>query len=395
MRFPSQLAAVLGLTLRTIPQRVGSSAIAVVGVAGVVVVLVAVLSIAEGFRAAMTGTGSPATAVVMRGGSDSELSSNLELEEVRIVKDSPGVAPGAAGPAASAELFVVVDVEKLSTGTPANVPLRGIEPAAFEVREDVRIVEGRPFRFGTNEIVVGRAASAQFAGLGLGEAPLWGDARWTVVGIFEAGGAVAESEVWADARVVQGAYRRGSTFQSVYAALASPAAFDAFRTALEGDPRLNVAVVRESDYYAAQSATLHAVITGIGGGIAALMAIGAVFGAVNTMYGAVSARTREIATLRALGFGNAAVVLSVIAESVVLCLAGGVLGGLAAYAGFNGYQTATLNWQTFSQVAFAFLVTPALLAQGVAWAVVMGVAGGLLPAVRAARLPVARALREN
>ncbi len=395
MRFLFELAAVVGLTLRTIPQRTGSSAISVIGVAGVVVVFVAVLSMAEGFRAAMTGTGSPATAVVMRGGSDSELSSTLGLEEVRIVKDSPGVAAGAAGPAASAELFVVVDAEKLSTGTPANVPLRGIEPAAFEVREGVRIAEGRPFRFGTNEIVVGRAASAQFAGLGLGEAPLWGDARWTVVGIFEAGGAAAESEVWADAVVVQGAYRRGSTFQSVYARLASPAAFDAFRTALGDDPRLNVAVVRESDYYAAQSRALHAVISGIGGGIAALMAIGAVFGAVNTMYGAVAARTREIATLRALGFGNPAVVLSVIAESVVLCLAGGVLGGLLAYAGFNGYQTATLNWQTFSQVAFAFLVTPALLAQGVAWAVVMGVLGGLPPAVRAARLPVATALREN
>ena len=395
MGFLSQLAAVLGLTLRTVPQRAGSSAIAVVGVAGVVVVLVAVLSIAEGFRAAMVGTGSPATAVVVRSGSDSELSSTLGLQTVRIVKDAPGVARGAAGPNASAELFVVVDAEKLSTGTLANVPLRGIEAAAFEVREGVRIAEGRLFRFGTNEIVVGRAAAAQFAGLGMGEAPLWGEARWTVVGIFEADGAVAESEVWADAVVVQSAYRRGSTFQSVYAGLASPTAFDVFRTALESDPRLNVSVVRESDYYAAQSRALHAIITAIGGGLAALMAIGAVFGAVNTMYGAVAARTREIATLRALGFGNAAVVLSVIAESVVLCLVGGVLGGLLAYAGFNGYQTATLNWQTFSQVAFAFLVTPALLAQGIVWAVVMGVLGGLLPALRAARLPVAMGLREN
>ncbi len=395
MQFLSQLAAVLGLTLRTLPQRAGSSFIAVVGVAGVVIVFVAVLSIAEGFRAAMTGAGSPDTAIVMRGGSDSELNSTLELETTRIVKDAPGVRRSGGGAVASAELFVVVDVPKRSTGTAANVPLRGVEPEAFGVREDVRVVEGRPFEFGTSEIVVGRAAAGQFAGIGLGDAPRWGDSAWTVVGIFETDGTAAESEVWADARVVQSAYRRGSTFQSVYAKLETPGAFGAFRDALGDDPRLNVMVERESDYYLAQSQALHAIITTIGSGIAALMAIGAVFGAINTMYAAVANRTREIATLRALGFGNVPVVLSIVAESVLLCAVGGVLGGLAAYAGFNGYQTATLNWQTFSQVAFAFLVTPALLAQGIAWAVVMGVIGGLLPALRAARLPVATALRES
>ena len=214
------------------------------------------------------------------------------------------------------------------------------------------------------------------------------------MGIFEAGGTIAESEIWCDARVLQPAYRRGDTFQSVYARLESAGDFDAFKDALTTDPRLDVMVEREEDYYLGQTQAVTAIITGIASVIAFLMGIGAVFGAINTMYTAVASRTREIATLRALGFPGGPIVVSVMAESLALCLAGGVLGGLLAYAGFNGYKTATLNWQTFSQVAFAFRVTPALLVQGVAWAVVMGFVGGLFPAVRAARLPVATALRE-
>ena len=394
MRSLSQLGAVLGLMVRTLPQRVSASLIAVAGVAGVVVVLVAVLSIAEGFRAAMVGAGSADVAIVMRGGSDSELSSTLEVEPVRIAMAAPGVRRTDAGPLASAELFVVVEVSKLSTGTAANVPLRGVGPAAFSVRDNLQLAAGRRFRAGTREVIVGRAAAGQFAGLELGDTPRWGEQDWTVVGIFEAEGSVAESEVWADASIVQSAYRRGSAFQSVRARLQSPAAFAEYRAALESDPRLSASVVRESDYFLAQSQALYAIVTTLGMGIAVLMAIGAVFGAVNTMYAAVASRTREIATLRALGFGALPVTASILAESVLVCLAGGVVGGAIAYFGFNGYQTATLNWQTFSQVAFAFRVTPELLLQGCAWAVVLGVLGGLLPAARAARLPIAPALRE-
>ena len=394
MRFLSQVFTMIALTLRTVPQRAGSSLVAVTGVAGVVVVFVAVLSIAEGFRAALAGAGSPDTAIVMRGGSDTELSSVLPLESTRVIRDAPGVRRSAEGAVASAELFVVVDVPKRSTGTPANVPLRGVEPAAFGVRDEVRIVEGRTFRPGTNEIIVGRSAAAQFAGIDLGSTQRWGESAWEVVGIFEAGGTIAESEIWCDARVLQPAYRRGDSFQSVYARLESPDAFDAFKDALTTDPRLDVMVEREEDYYIGQTEAVTAIITGIATVIAFLMGIGAVFGAINTMYTAVASRTREIATLRALGFSSGPVVVSVMAESVALAIVGGGLGGLIAWAGFNGYQTATLNWQTFSQVAFAFRVTPALLTQGIVWAVVMGFFGGLFPALRAARLPVATALRE-
>ncbi len=394
MRFLAQVFTMIALTLRTVPQRAGSSLVAVTGVTGVVIVFVAVLSIAEGFQAALAGAGSPDTAIVMRGGSDTELSSGLPLTSTRVIKDAPGVRRAAGGPVASAELFVVVDVPKRSTGTPANVPLRGVEPAAFGVRDEVSIVEGRTFRPGTNEIIVGRSAAAQFAGIDLGSTQRWGENTWEVVGIFEADGTIAESEIWCDARVLQPAYRRGDSFQSVYARLESPDTFDAFKDALTTDPRLDVMVEREEDYYLGQSQMVTGIITGIGTVIALLMGIGAVFGAINTMYTAVASRTREIATLRALGFSSGPVVISVMAESVALCIAGGVLGGLLAYAGFNGYQTATLNWQTFSQVAFAFTVTPALLVQGITWAVVMGFVGGIFPAIRAARLPVATALRE-
>ena len=394
MRFLTQVFTVTALSLRTVPQRAGSSIVAVIGVTGVVIVFVAVLSIAEGFQAALTGAGSPDTAIVMRGGSDSELSSGLALASTRIVKDAPGVRRGDGGPVASAELFVVVDVPKRSTGTVANVPLRGVEPAAFEVRDEVRIVAGRAFRPGTNEIIVGRNAANQFAGIDLGMTQRWGESTWQVVGIFEAGGTIAESEIWCDARVLQPAYRRGDTFQSVYAKLESENVFQSFSDALTTDPRLDVMVEREDQYYLGQSQLITAIITGIGTVIAVLMGFGAVFGGINTMYTAVASRTREIATLRALGFSGGPVVISVMAESVLLSIAGGIIGGLVAYVGFNGYQTATLNWQTFSQVAFAFMVTPALLVQGITWAVVMGFFGGLFPAIRAARLPVATALRE-
>lgn len=388
------MIAVIGLSLRTLPQRAGSAAVAVVGIAGVVIVFVAVLSIGEGFRAALQGASSADTAMIMRGGSDTEMTSALPGESTRIIKDGPGIRRGPDGPFASAELLVIVNVPIRATGTDANVPLRGIEPAAFDVREEVSIISGRMLRSGTSEIIVGESAARQFTGLDLGSEQRWGSSTWTVVGIFEAGGTIAESEIWCDVRVLQPAYRRGDTFQTVYAKLESADAFQPFKDALTADPRLDVMVERESDYFAAQSQQMSAIITGLGSVIAVLMGVGAVFGAVNTMYTAVASRTREIATLRALGFSSVPVVLSVMTESLLLSVGGGLIGGLLAYVGFNGYQTATLNFQTFSQVSFAFMVTPALLTQGIAYAVVMGFVGGLFPAVRAARLPIVTAFRE-
>ncbi len=388
MTFLSQCLAVTGLNLRNLQERLGSSLVAVVGIAGVVTVFVAVLSIAEGFQQTLASTGSPETAIVMRGGTDTEMNSILLREQTRIVADAAEVE------SASAELFVIVDVPKRSTGTDANVPLRGVQPGAFQVRKDLRIVEGRNFEVGRNEVIVGQAAHSQFAGLDVGSQVRWGENEWRIVGIFDAGGSVAESEIWCDASVLQPAYRRGETFQAVYVRLASAEAFGPFKDALTTDPRLNVRVEREQEYYAEQSVMIHAIITTLGVIIAGLMGIGAVFGALNTMYSAVVARTREIATLRALGFGGLPIVVSVLIESIVLSIVGGVLGGAIAYVGFHGYQTATMNWQSFSQVAFAFAVTPSLLVQGMLYATAMGVIGGVLPAVRAVRMPIVSGLRE-
>lgn len=391
----SQIPAVTGLNLRSLPQRRGASLATVVGVAGVVAVFVGVLSIAEGFRAAMRSPGGDEIAMVMRSGNDSEMLSGLNRETTEIIKQAPGVARDADGAIASAELYVIIDVPQKGSTTEANVPLRGVQAKALGVRGDaIRIVEGRMLAPGTNEVIVGRRASEEFAGLTLGARNRWGENEWAVVGIFESGGTIAESEIWADVAVLQPAYQRGSIFQSVRARLDSPASFDRFKDALTTDPRLDVQVQRDSEYWATQSILLTQIITGLGTIIAVLMGVGAVFGAFNTMYSAVAARTREIATLRALGFGSGPVVASVLAESLLLGLLGGLLGGALAYFGFNGIQTSTLNFQSFSQVAFAFAVTPNLLAQGAVIALVIGFIGGLLPAWRAARLPVSKALRE-
>jgi len=390
----SQTIAVTALNLRTIPQRLGSSGVAIVGIAGVVVVLVSVLSIASGFTAAMRDSGSPTRALVMRSGADSEMTSGLAGPEVDVIKQVAGIRHEGQTPLASAELYVIIDLPKKSTNTSANVPMRGVDRVAQQVRNEASIVEGRMFEFGTNEIIVGRGASRQFAGLTVGNELRSGQNTWKVVGVFEADGGVSETELWCDVRVLQGAYRRGNTYQIVLARLDSSDSFNTFRDALTSNPQVNVQVRRETEYYAQQSRTLSSLIQGVGFGIAALMGVGAVFGAILTMYTAVSTRSREIATLRAVGFNTTSVVISVLAESLVLAAIGGIIGGLAAYLGFNGYQTSTMNFQTFSQVAFAFQVTPRLLVLGLIYALVMGLVGGLFPAIRAARLPIPTALRE-
>jgi putative ABC transport system permease protein len=390
----SQTIAVTALNLRTIPQRLGSSGVAIVGIAGVVVVLVSVLSIASGFTAAMRDSGSPTRAIVMRSGADSEMTSGLGGPEVDVIKQAPGIRRDGQTPLASAELYVIIDLPKKSTNTAANVPMRGIDRYAPQVRDEVTMVEGRMFEFGTNEIVVGRGASGQFAGLTIGNELRSGQNTWKVVGVFEADGGVAETEIWCDVRVLQGAYRRGNSYQTVLVRLDSSDTFTPFRDWLMANPQVNVQVRRETEYYAQQSRALSSLIQGVGFGIAALMGVGAVFGAILTMYTAVSTRSREIATLRALGFNAVSVVVSVLVESLALAAIGGVIGGVAAYLAFNGNQTSTMNFQTFSQVAFAFRVTPQLLILGLVYALLMGLVGGLFPAIRAARLPIPSALRE-
>lgn len=389
-----QTIAVTALNLRTIPQRLGSSGVAIVGIAGVVIVLVSVLSIAAGFTAAMQNSGSPSRAIVMRSGADSEMTSGLSGAEVDVITQAPGLRRDGQTALASAELYVIIDIPKKSTNTPANVPMRGVQPTATAVRHEASIIEGRMFEFGTNEIVVGRGANGQFAGLTVGNEFKSGQNSWKVVGVFETDGGVSETEIWCDARVLQGAYRRGNSYQTVLAQLDSSDSFTTFRDWLTANPQVNVQVRREADYYAQQSRALSGLIQGVGFAIAALMGIGAVFGAILTMYTAVSTRSREIATLRALGFNTTSVVVSVLAESLALAAIGGAMGGVTAYLAFNGYQTSTMNFSTFSQVAFAFRVTPQLLVMGLIYALVMGLIGGLFPALRAARLPIPAALRE-
>jgi len=394
MNWLSQIVSVTVFGLRTIPERKGSAFTAAVGIAGVVAVLVGVLSIAEGFRAAMTVKGADDVAIVLRSSADNEMTSGLSRDEARLVVDAPGVARTAEGPMASAELFVMINLPKRSTGTDANVPFRGVEKAAMEVRGNVKIVQGRKFESGRNEVIAGVGAARAFAGLDIGKTIRVGQNNWTIVGIFAGGGGSAESEIWTDAAVLQPAYHRGDSFQSVYVKLTSPDAFPTFKQAVTTNPQLKVKALPEAVFLADQSTMLTNFIRTIGVIIAALMALGALFGALNTMYSAVAARTREIATLRALGFGSSPVIVSVMLESLVLALIGGVTGAALAYFAFDGYKAATINWQTFSQIAFAFAVTPPLLASAIIWASAIGLIAGLFPAIGAARLPIAAALRE-
>lgn len=383
-----QTIAITLQNLRSLPGRTGSSLVAIIGVAGVVAVLVAVLSMAKGFQQTLTVGAAPENVVVLRSGSSSEMDSGFDGDQTRLIAQAQelvGVSP---------ELYVMVDLAKKSTGTMANVPFRGVGGNAAEIRATFEIVDGRMFEPGRRELIAGLGASDQFEGLVVGNTLEFGQQRWDVVGLFAADGATVESELWTDASVLQGAYRRGNNYSVVYGKLASADDFAAFKDALTSDPRLSVRVERETDYMAEQSETLSGFISVLGYGIAILMALGALFGALNTMYTAVSDRAREIATLRALGFAARPIVVSVMVEALLLALAGGIVGAAIAYALFNGFTVSTLNFSSFTQVVFAFSVTPDLLVQGVVIALVIGLIGGLAPAVRAARTPIVAALRE-
>lgn len=390
----TQILVITLMNLRNLPQRLGTSSVAVFGVACVVGVFIGVLSMATGFQRTMVNSGAEDVVILMRAGATSEMSSGMGYDQTQLIANLPGIAKHETQPLSSPELFVVVDVPKRSTDSSANVPLRGVEPMAFAVRDSFKIIKGRNFEPGKNELIVGRGAQQQFSNLNVGSSIKFGQTEWQVVGLFEAGGGLAESEIWCDAKILQNAYRRGNSYQTVRVKLEHKNAFDAFKAAVAGDPKFNLDVQREKDYLSAQAEPLSQFIKVVGYPLAIIMALGAIFGAINTMYTSVSNRTREIATLRALGFGSIPVAVSTLVESLVLALVGGVIGSLVVYLIFNGYTVSTLNFASFSQVVFDFAVTPELLLQGVIFAIVIGLIGGFFPAIRAARMPVATALRE-
>lgn len=388
------MAIPLVYNVRSVRQRWSSSVVAVLGIAGTVGVFVAMLAMARGFKATLVSSGSPRNAIVRRAGADSEMVSAVTLDQLHVIEGAPGVAHNGNAPLVSGEVVVIAGFNLKATGTVANAQVRGVSGRALQIRDNVKIVKGRFFNPGLAELVVGRNALTAYAGFDLGSTVKFGGGTWTVVGIFDAGGSAFDSEIWCDANVLSEVYKRPqNVFQSVTARLDSPEALAAFKDALTADPRLSVQVDRETEYYEKQSRALTTMIRVLGFLVAFVMGIGAVFGALNTMYSAISERAREIATMRALGFGRGSVVLSFVFEALFIALLGGVVGSLAVLP-MNGFTTGTMNWQTFSHVAFAFKVTPGLLGLGIGFALLMGVVGGVPPAVRAVRRPIAVALRE-
>jgi len=379
--------------LRSMIVRKGTAAMTAGGIAMVVAVFVMTLAIAQGFRATLIASGSPGNAIVLRKGATAETVSAVLRQDVPIIESLPQIARRPDGrPVSSSELVVIIALPRHTDNQPANVPVRGVRPAAFEVLRSLRFVEGRRFTPGTREINVGRLAVGRFKGLTLGSEVKFGSAMWQVVGIFTADDAAFESELWGDVDLMQPAFQRNG-YQSMTVKLADASMFDSFKAAVEGDPRLHLVPQREQDYYAEQSRALTTVIRVFGTFVTFILSIGAMFGAMNTMYAAVAYRTREIGTLRALGFSRFRIVTAFLAESIALAVVGGVLGCILALP-VHGLSTGTTNFTSFSEVAFKFRITPALMAGGLLFSAVMGAVGGLLPAIRAARIPVARALRE-
>jgi putative ABC transport system permease protein len=379
---------------RSVKARWTSAIVAVLGIAGTVGVFIAMLSLARGFRATLVASGSNENAIIMRAGATSEMMSGVALEQVKIMQDAPGVARNSDGPLVTSEVVVVAPFPLRSTGTDANVQVRGVSSNVLTIRTNTKIVQGRLFRPGLSELIVGKNANTSYSGLTVGNTVNFGGGHWQIVGVFDAGGSAFDSEVWCDARVLDDVYKRPTNvFQSVTVHLTSPDSLQQFKDAVTADPRLNVDVTREIDYYAKQSTRMTQLITILGGLVAAVMAIGAVFGALNTMYSAVAERGREIATMRALGFGGPAVVFSFLIEALLISFIGGAIGAVCVLP-LNGLTTGAMNWQTFSHLAFAFKITPGLLLAGVIFALLMGLLGGLPPAMRAAWRPVAVALRE-
>lgn len=389
-----QAWSVTEVGLATIPQRLGAASVVVVGIAGVVGVLVALLAMAVGFETTLRQTGTDDTVIMMRAGAQTELNSVLSHDTAQLLAQQPQVLRDARGePLASPELVVVASLPKKSNGLDANVELRGVGEHAWQLHTNVRTVEGRRFAPGMRELIAGKGAREQFRGLEPGASLKLNGQVWSIVGVFEAGDA-HDSELWGDTDVVGSTYRRGSSTTSVIARLTSPEVLDALKAAVATDPRLKVDVKTTRAYYSDQSERLSRLLRILGTVVGAIMAVGATFGALNTMYAAVAARAREIATLRAIGFRAVPVIVSVLLETMLLALLGGVIGAAVAWLLFDNYRASTLG-QNFSQVVFAFRVSPQLLWSGLKWALAIGFVGGLLPAVRAARIPVTAGLREQ
>ena len=387
------MAVPLAYNIRSAMQRWPSSLVAILGIAGTVAVFIAMLALARGFKATLVSSGLPQNAIVQQSGADSEMTSVIAIDALRVVEDAPQVARRGTEPLVSAEVVVIANLPLRGGTGDANVQMRGVSERVLAVRDNVRVTQGRFLRPGLYEIVVGTNAARAYAGLDLGASVRIGAGTWRVVGIFDANGSAFDSEIWADATVVNGSYQRPpGVFQSVTTRLRSADDFPAFKAMLERDPRAHLQAVREAEYYEAQSHTVTTLITVLGGLVAIVMGLGAVLGALNTMYSAVAERSREIAVLRALGFGGGSVVMAFVVESTWIALIGGVLGCLLALP-VNGITTGTINWQTFSHLAFAFRITPDLLGLGLVFAVLMGVVGGVPPAIRAARANVSRTLR--
>ena len=390
----TQTVTLAWLNLRSLPRRPGTAAVAMSGIAALTGVFAGVLSMASGFEKTMDGSGAEDVALVLRSGSTAELNSSFSGEQADVVRYAPGIARDAAGePEVSSELFWIVNAVGKSSGTEANVALRGIQPSGYGLRKGYRLAEGREFTPGRFELIVGRGARNQFLGLEPGQTIRFGKTEWLVTGVFEAGGSVFESELWCDVSVLQSAYQLGSGFQVVRARVDGADGRASLEEALAGDQRLAVDVWSEKQFYSEQAEDTAALIRVIGIPVSVLMAIGAVFAALNAMYASIAARARELATLRALGFGSFPTALATLLESVALAFLGGVLGCAIAWLALNGFQASTLA-ASFSQVVFNFAVTPDLLAQGVAAALVVGLLGGVFPAVRAATARVTVALRE-
>src|SRR6266545_3809706 len=379
--------------LRSMLVRKGTAAMTAMGIAMVVAVFVMTLSIAQGFRSTLVASGSPQNAIILRKAATSENVSAVLQSQLPLIEAMPQVARGPDGhPLASPELVVIISLPRQTDNNPANVPVRGVGPKGFEVRDTLTFVEGRRFTPGTREINVGRQATGRFKGVTLGSEVKFAAAVWTVVGVFTAEDASFESEIWGDVDLMMPAFQRGG-YQSVTVKLTDPSAFDSFEAAIAADPRLALKPQRERAYYESQSATTTTLIRIFATFVTAILSIGAVFGAMNTMYAAVAYRTREIGTLRALGFSRGRIVVAFLAESVALALIGGVVGCVLALP-VQGLSTGTMNMASFTELAFKFRITPDLLAGGMIFSALMGAVGGLLPALRAARIPVARALRE-
>ncbi len=379
--------------LRSVKERWSSSVVAVLGIAGTVAVFVAMLALARGFQVALTSSGLPENVKVQQVGADSEMTSSMEIAAVRVVEDAPLIARAGSEPKVSAEVVVLANLPMRGTTSDANVQVRGVSPRVLAVRNNVRLVQGRFFTPGLYELVIGRNAARSYEGLDLGKTVRIGPGQWTVVGVFDSGGSAFDSEIWADANIVNGAYQRPpGVYQSVTAKLRSAEDFQAFKTALERDPRAKLQASPEPEYYESQSQLVTTLIKVLGTIVAIVMGLGAILAALNTMYSAVSERSREIAVLRALGFQGGSIVLSFLAEAMIIAIIGGVLGCVVVLP-VNGITTGTINWQTFSHLSFAFRITPDLLIWGILFAIFMGVLGGLPPAIRAARANVSTTLR--